>query len=342
MIGKSRRTQVAVLFLAIALLMGATAANAKPVAKIDNFIFFVDQSGSMYMRHQECGEIVKMALAKQILSGLNELICDLGYKGSLYLFAPFQPVVTPGPYNKAKFAEGIRKIKDDQPIFDRLTPMGGGLRDLEPVLSQLTGKTAIIVISDGWSNFGVDPVAEARAIYSRFPNVCIHVISLADRKQGKAILGQINKLNNCSILVEGCSMIKEGMARFVEDVFCAEAPEAPVARETLILRGIHFDFNKYVIKPEWAPVLDEAAAKLRQNQNISVVIEGHTDAVGAIPYNQTLSEKRAGAVYDYLVRKGVSPGRMRTVGYGKTRPIADNSTEEGRAMNRRVEIKIAQ
>jgi OOP family OmpA-OmpF porin len=237
-------------------------------------------------------------------------------------------------FSKAKFGEGIRKIKDEQAIFDRLTPMGLDIDNLEPVLAGLTGRTAIIIISDGWANLGPDPVGEARKIYAKYPNVCIHVISLADRKEGKAILTALNKLNGCSMLVSGCDF-KELPIFYTE---AAEEAPAPM-KESIILRGIHFDFNKYDIKPEWAVVLDEAASTLNEHPEISVVVEGHTDAVGSVPYNQVLSEKRAEAVKSYLVRKGVSSMRLSAEGFGKLKPIADNDTDEGRAMNRRVEIK---
>jgi OOP family OmpA-OmpF porin len=124
-------------------------------------------------------------------------------------------------------------------------------------------------------------------------------------------------------------------------VFCTPKKEVP-KEEVVILRGIHFDFDKYNIKPEWRPVLDEAAQILQKRPNIRVMIEGNTDAIGTLEYNQKLSERRAKAVYDYLLTKGVSASRMQTIGYGKTRPKADNSTAEGRAINRRVEFKVMQ
>ncbi len=341
MIHKARRTQILMGILALTLLFGVTTVDAKMVPKIDNFIYLVDQSGSMYMRHQECGEIRKMALAKQLLFAMNELIPELGYKGSLYLFAPFQPIVTPEVYSRAKFAAGIKQIKDDQEIFGRLTPMGLDIDSLDAVLASLPGKTAIIVISDGWSNIGPDPVGEARKLYAKYPNICIHVVALADRKEGKETLTALNKLNGCSIYANGCALLKDGLPQWVRDVFYDETAEAAsMMKESMILRGIHFDFNKYDIKPEWAVVLDEAASTLRAQPSIDVVVEGHTDGVGSVPYNQVLSEKRAAAVKKYLIKKGVSPMRINSEGFGKLKPIADNNTDEGRAMNRRVEIKV--
>ncbi len=68
----------------------------------------------------------------------------------------------------------------------------------------------------------------------------------------------------------------------------------------------------------------------------TVLVEGHTDSIGSDAYNMGLSDRRAKAVFDYLSSRGVNPARMSSVGYGETRPIADNSTDEGRQQNRRV------
>ena len=95
-------------------------------------------------------------------------------------------------------------------------------------------------------------------------------------------------------------------------------------------------------------MLDEAAQILQANPNVRVTIEGHTDSIGTAAYNQKLSERRAAAVKRYLVSKGVSANRLDTVGYGKSRPIAPNKTPngrdnpQGRAMNRRAELKVQQ
>ncbi len=124
------------------------------------------------------------------------------------------------------------------------------------------------------------------------------------------------------------------------------APPAPAESKKIILRGITFDFNKATIKPEFAPVLDEAEQILKDNPRIRVTIEGHTDSIGSEAYNQRLSERRADAVKRYLVSRGVEADRLETVGYGKSRPIAPNKTPngrdnpEGRAMNRRAELKV--
>ena len=166
-------------------------------------------------------------------------------------------------------------------------------------------------------------------------------------KEGKAILTAINKLNSCSIMVEGLTLDanQAALEKFVRDVFCTPKKEA-AKEEVLMLRGINFDFDKSNIKPQAAAVLDEAVRMMKERPNMKVMIEGHTDSKGTDAYNQKLSERRAQAVFSYFVAKGISASRMQTIGYGETRPIASNTNPngsdnpEGRAINRRVELKV--
>lgn len=102
--------------------------------------------------------------------------------------------------------------------------------------------------------------------------------------------------------------------------------------------GVNFATNDAALRPGAEAELDTAVAALKRSPSVDVRVEGHTDATGAASYNQALSERRARAVADYLVRSGIAPGRIRTVGYGEDRPIAPNDTASGRARNRRVEI----
>ena len=100
----------------------------------------------------------------------------------------------------------------------------------------------------------------------------------------------------------------------------------------------HFAFDSAELTAEDKATLDKVAGRLQELEFVSGVANGHTDNVGKADYNQKLSERRAQAVVDYLAAKGVGAGRIKAVGYGETKPIADNSTEEGRAANRRVTI----
>jgi outer membrane protein OmpA-like peptidoglycan-associated protein len=108
----------------------------------------------------------------------------------------------------------------------------------------------------------------------------------------------------------------------------------------VVLKNIFFDTNKSDIKDESKPELQKLMDFLNLNPTVHIEISGHTDNVGSVQFNQTLSENRAKAVYQYLIANGVNAGRLVFKGYGETQPLASNDTEEDRSRNRRTEFKI--
>jgi len=106
------------------------------------------------------------------------------------------------------------------------------------------------------------------------------------------------------------------------------------------INNIFFDFNKSELKSESFLELDRLFNYLNDNQEIKIELSGHTDNIGTDEYNMNLSQARANTVKDYLVNKGINVDRIVAKGYGKTRPVATNDTDEGRQLNRRVEFKI--
>lgn len=109
---------------------------------------------------------------------------------------------------------------------------------------------------------------------------------------------------------------------------------------TTILRNVFFDLDKYELQPKSYVELDKLVQLLKENPTLKVELIGHTDNQGSKSYNQTLSENRAKAVVAYLTSKGIANDRMKPKGMGDTQPISTNATEEGRALNRRTELKI--
>ncbi|MNO79789.1 Outer membrane porin F precursor [compost metagenome] len=109
-----------------------------------------------------------------------------------------------------------------------------------------------------------------------------------------------------------------------------------------MVRDLHFAFDSSKIDARDKDQLDTIASRLRgEAASTELNIAGHTDSVGTDAYNQTLSEKRANAVANYLVDAGVPASSIKSVsGYGESQPVADNKTSDGRAQNRRVEIQI--
>lgn len=120
----------------------------------------------------------------------------------------------------------------------------------------------------------------------------------------------------------------------------APKPAAPTSEKVTYAADTFFDFDKYALKPEGKAKLDDLIGKMA-GMNLEVIIAvGHTDWIGTEQYNQKLSERRANAVKEYLVSKGVEKNRVYTEGKGELQPIASNKTAEGRAKNRRVEIEM--
>ena len=118
------------------------------------------------------------------------------------------------------------------------------------------------------------------------------------------------------------------------------AAPAPVRQTAVIQADALFDFDKSVLRPDGKKNIDDALARLRGVDLEMVIATGHTDAIGSDAYNQRLSERRAAAVKDYLVSKGIPASKITTIGKGKSQPVATNKTAEGRQKNRRVDIEF--
>ncbi len=116
--------------------------------------------------------------------------------------------------------------------------------------------------------------------------------------------------------------------------------EPPPKSRTIVLDDVLFDFDKINIKPKGRRILDRLVKFLNENRDKKIDLEGHTDWIGTEKYNQGLSERRAASVRNYLIKMGVSSSRITARGFGEARHIANNQTSEGRAKNRRVEVKI--
>jgi OOP family OmpA-OmpF porin len=114
------------------------------------------------------------------------------------------------------------------------------------------------------------------------------------------------------------------------------------AAGTWIYRDVQFEVNKAELRPSAYRVLDEIVELMEDQPNLRIEVQGHTDSTGARSYNQKLSERRAQSVVNYLKKEGIAANRMSAKGYGMDQPMDTNSTAEGRARNRRVEIKPLQ
>ena len=143
---------------------------------------------------------------------------------------------------------------------------------------------------------------------------------------------------------KGCPLDSDGDG-VIDDVDrCPNTPKGANVdqRGCWVLRSINFDTEKYNIDTNDVVILDAVVAIMKDNPSLRIEIQGHTDNKGTAAYNQGLSERRAKAAMDYIVKKGIDKGRLTAKGFGFSNPAASNDTPEGRAENRRVELSPIQ
>lgn len=351
-----------------ALVLAAPVWGADYVRKVDNFLILVDTSGSMYDSFHK-GPQSKVGHAAALLARMNNEIKELGYLGGLYTAAPFREIQVLSPFTQKAYGEAVTKLpvqcKSLQCVWP--TPLGVGLAALEPAIKSVSGRTAVIILSDGMENQGPATLPIAKMLAEKY-GVCFHVISYAEKASGQALLDAIAKLKDCSVTATAVQLDDAAaLSTFVRKVFydvvtdgdddmdgvlnsrdkcpgtprdlAVDADGCPIPLSVIL--KVFFDFDKWDIKPQYHQELANFAGFMKQYPGVKVEIDGHTDAIGSDEYNQKLSLRRAEAVRMYLVKNlGMDPALLTAVGFGKSKPIASNDTEEGRAKNRRIEAVL--
>ncbi|MGD8370509.1 MAG: OmpA family protein [Syntrophobacterales bacterium] len=329
------------------------------VKTADNFIVLFDASGSMQDLYKDTN-MKKIDLAKAMFKQRAASYPDLDWNAGLYLYTPWKSFYEMQPFDKAKFGAAIDSMEAYQPSIryrNQPTPLGNAIQNLEPILANLSGETAVFVFSDGQYTHGtpkVWPVPAARELASKY-DVCFYVISSAQTPKGEKLVNDIASVNTCSRVITFDTLIDRpeymvGALYMVTDraVVETELVSKVVGVE---LDNILFDFNSADIRPEYHDELDAVAKFLEENPEAYVVIEGFADSTGDPTYNLLLSRKRAESVKNYLMQREIfsaaeanidtiAEKRLVTVWYGKDLPVASNDTAEGRQLNRRVRLLI--
>lgn len=148
---------------------------------------------------------------------------------------------------------------------------------------------------------------------------------------------QLNAFAGTDNAIEAYSLNVLEMEAMKQEVDASEMFDA-INKIGFIALYVNFETGKSEIKAESQPIINQLVEMLKQNPGLQVSIEGHTDNVGTAKLNQTLSETRAKSVMSALVSNGIDAARLKYKGWGQTKPVADNATEEGKAKNRRVEV----
>ncbi len=331
--------------------LSAEVQAGRYVQKVDTFMVVFDGSHSMEARY---GQNTLLNLGTTTLHNFNATIPNLQLHGGLHVFGhescvnsdiPMMPYPL-GHYTRSDYADAIDAITCGY----GLSHMAEAIGTAHASMKYPAGHSALVVISDGEAIAAAPVLNAVGAMKGEFgERLCVYTIQVGNDPEGGVLLTQMTEVAACGRALNADNLLAAGaMADFVREIFLADAPPppAPVAvtpepRPVPIIvfdDNIMFDFDKAVIRPAFYPVLDEAVALLKDNSELNVEIAGHTCSMGPAEYNLGLSQRRAQAVKNYLVEKGIATERMVVKGYGLTQPAYSNDTREGRAKNRRTEI----
>jgi outer membrane protein OmpA-like peptidoglycan-associated protein len=132
------------------------------------------------------------------------------------------------------------------------------------------------------------------------------------------------------------SLVKQGYKEIHKDLYLVPIEVGAVVR----LNNVYFDFDKWFLRPESFVELDRVVKMMEENPAVEIEMSAHTDSRGSDEYNFKLSDNRAKSAMDYIISKGISPTRIVSHGYGESKPVVPNDTDENRQLNRRVEFTI--
>lgn len=320
------------------------------IKTVDNFIVLFDTSGST--NQMVPGKnISKIKAAKDLLKERNAWFPDLGHKAGLYIYTDFETlsgtfkeVYGMKTYDRDGFAAAIDQLPEKGQGPTMLQP---ALRGLRKTLAGLTGKTAVIMFTDGTFSTVRGPKSAkqiAREI-THDNNVCFYLVSTATEDENAKLLEEVSSVNACSRVVP-LSLFMDNphyMSGALFAVRTTSYERLVPAKEIVgvVANDMLFDFNSSFIRDEYEEKLDMLGTYLQNKPEAFVVAAGFTDNVGDEEYNLWLSERRVSRVQSYLVdRFGIDEHRIVTLWYGDFNPVADNTTVEGRQLNRRVEIAV--
>lgn len=313
--------------------------------KVEAFEVVLDASDSMgeYLNSYQR----KISVAKDLVSLMNQTLPDIKLQAALRTYGQADfPVWSDTkllygvkPWVKPEFEDSFKCVLPgaESPLASALD---GATEDLKPV----KGRIALIIFSDGKEIPSPGVLVSVKKMKQAYGSrLCISTVLIGSDPDGRKLLEQVYREGGACGVQTSADRIAtaDGMADFVEKIFfggvAARAAAAGDALATVL-----FDFNQSVVKAGYRKELTKVADLLKKNPGQKVRVEGFTDSIGTKAYNQKLSEKRAAAVKDYLVKTfKIDAARIETVGYGEDRPVADNKTKQGRQKNRRaVALKL--
>ena len=318
-------------------------------SKLDTFVLILDASNSMGDFYRG---ISKFEIAKVLIDRLNKVIPELEQIAGLRTVGHHDQVshnLTELFYDMKPYETyGVLTALDMVSKTGSWSPMSNAIyavkKDLKPFGDK---RNAVIFISFGLNMKGT--IRSAKSLKKAYgPNICFYPVLVGNAPEGRERMEEIARIGGCGFVTLADDILgSAGMASYVESVFLektllADLTPSPPEAYTEVLwtfNNVLFDFDKFVIKSEASPLLEKVVAVLEKNPSMGVEINGHTDNIGGSEYNMDLSRKRAQAVANFFMGKGIQQNRLVVHGYGFTQPVARNDDRYGRSQNRRVEIK---
>jgi len=342
---------------------GPVVPGADEMVAVDQAVVIVDSSSSM--------RVQKIREAKALAQGLFEVAPDGDYQTGMIAFGGEgrRIYVFQSPYERQDWIGRAAGI----PYIGGKTPLELSLETAYSMLSGVSGKTAVILISDGRPTIPDAAMESARKIASlSSTQVCIYTIHVGNDPKGEEFLKEVASLTSCGSFRTGESLLDgAALQEFVREIFIGKKPVVeqpkPVEpkdsdgdgviddkdkcpgtpkgakvdeRGCWVIPGVTFELDKAVVRPVFYPLLDDVLLVLKENPDLKISLDGHTCDLGSEKHNQNLSEKRAKAVQSYLIDKGIEESRLTPKGFGEKDPAFPNDNETSRSKNRRVELTV--
>ena len=316
--------------------------------KVDSFIVLLDTSGSMKNDDQGRPRIYD---AQDWTASFNSAVPPFDYKAGLITYGKGSTGTCIGygvattlyglaPYQPAEFAQALGTIE----CAASTTPIAEAIDSATGLLTEEAGPTAVIIVSDfNWNDPAAVEAALARLKAEHVNNVCVHTVKVGDDASHDVMIASFTDTSGCDSAVHASEFASGALlSTYVAETLLTPLEKALEYQTHTVSAHALFDFDKAILKEQGKAELHKLDEMIKSQgmtvRDIDVV--GHTDNVGTDAYNQDLSERRAKAVRDYMIGEGINASIVDVIGMGETQPVASNDTEEGRAMNRRVDILV--
>lgn len=349
--GKLKAVSIALLAAVIALPAAAIEIVTKEdidkkivtekqlIRVADNAIFLVDTSSSMNDEFRDTGKS-KLEIAEQEFKKRIDMFPEIGHRFGIYEYTTWNEIYHLQPFDREKVAAAVDSLpeKGSGP-----TPLATGIEKAEQIIKPLSGRTVVFLFFDGqFTGRNPDP-AIWRLTHEN--DACLIMVSSASEEEDVVLARNVARLNACSRLIrlEDYLDRPEYMSNALFDVVATEKVITSSQMKVGEVRvdGILFDFDKTELSKADRDELDALGKFMKANPETFSVLGGYTDNIGLEDYNEHLSRMRTEEVADYLMTKhGIDKSRLVLNWYGSDNPVASNSTDEGRALNRRVEVVV--